>query len=92
MYGRLLGRQKTSLRLANPKNSAHIACHDNEWAVTRQADLAARLGKLSGHVSKYKKRMPQQEVIQERSKGVLEFCLSGFREYFADRIAEERLS
>lgn len=60
MYGRLLGRRKTSLRLANPKNSAHIACHDNEWAVTRQADLAARLGKLSGHVSKYKKRMLQR--------------------------------
>ena len=45
---------------ANPKNPAYIAYHDNEWAVTWQADLAARLGKLSGHVSKYKKRLLQR--------------------------------
>ena len=60
MYGRLLGRRKTSLCLADPKNSACIAYHDNEWAVTWQADLAARLGKLSGHVSKYKNRLLQR--------------------------------
>ncbi len=58
--------------------------------VTRQSDLAARLQKPSGHVSRYKKRMLQQGVIQERSRGVLEFCLPGFKEYFTDRIAEER--
>lgn len=58
--------------------------------VTRQADLVVRLGKPSGHVSRYKKRMLQQGVIQERSRGVLEFCLPGFKEYFANRIAEER--
>ncbi len=57
---------------------------------TRQADLSSRLGKPSGHVSKYKKRMLQQGVIQERSKGLLEFCLPGFKEYFIERIAEER--
>ncbi len=56
---------------------------------TRQADLVGRLGKPSGHVSRYKKRMLQQGVIQERSRGVLEFCLPGFKEYFMDRIAEE---
>ncbi len=58
--------------------------------MTRQSDLAARLGKSSGHVSRYKKRMLQQGVIQERSKGLLEFCLPGFREYFMERIAGER--
>lgn len=57
---------------------------------TRQADLAGRLNRPSGHVSKYKKRMLQQGVIQERSRGLLEFCLPGFREYFTERIAEER--
>ncbi len=57
---------------------------------TRQADLSDRLGKPSGHVSRYKKRMLQQGVIQERSRGVLEFCLPGFREYFIERIEEER--
>ena len=48
---------------------------------TLQADLASRLGKKSGHVSKYKKRLLEQGIIQERVKGRLEFCLPGFREY-----------
>ena len=59
-------------------------------ATTRQADLTVRLGKPSGHVSRYKKRMLQKGVIQERPKGLLEFCLPGFRDYFMERIAEER--
>ena len=58
--------------------------------VTKQTDLAGRLNKKSGHVSKYKKRLLQHGVIQERSRGLLEFCLPGFREYFLERIAEER--
>lgn len=58
--------------------------------VTKQADLADRLNKKSSHVSRYKKRLLQHGVIQERSKGLLEFCLPGFREYFLERIAEER--
>ena len=58
--------------------------------VTKQADLADRLNKKSSHVSRYKKRLLQHGVIQERSRGVLEFCLPGFREYFLERIAEER--
>ena len=57
---------------------------------TRQMDLLGRLDKPSGHVSKYKKRLLQQGVIQERSKGILEFCLPGFKGYFMERIAEER--
>ncbi len=59
-------------------------------AVTRQIDMTSRLGKPSGHVSRYKKRMLEQGIIQERSKGYLEFCLPGFKEYFMERIAEER--
>lgn len=58
--------------------------------ITRQADLAGRLNKPSGHVSRYKKRLMQQGIIQERSRGLLEFCLPGFKEYFQERIAEER--
>ena len=46
-----------------------------------QADMAGRLSKKSGHVSKYKKRLLQQGVIQERATGRLEFCLPGFKEY-----------
>lgn len=48
---------------------------------TLQSDLGRRLGKKSGHVSKYKKRLLQQGVIQERVKGHLEFCLPGFKDY-----------
>ena len=57
---------------------------------TRQADLPGRLDKPSGRVSKYKKRMLQQGVIQERPRGLPELCLPGFKEYFMERIAEER--
>ncbi len=57
---------------------------------TRQSELAGRLGKPSGHVSRYKKRLLQQGVIQERNRGVLEFCLPGFKDYLLERIAEER--
>lgn len=55
--------------------------------VSRQADIARRLGKQSGHVSKYKKRLLLQGIIQERAKGQLEFCLPGFREYLQDQRA-----
>ena len=58
--------------------------------VTRQADLPGRLNKASGHASRYKKRLLQQGIIQERSKGLLEFCLPGFKEHLLERIAEER--
>lgn len=56
---------------------------------TRQADIGKRLGRPSGHVSRYKKRMLQHGIIQERSKGVLEFCLPGFKEYFTEKRSEE---
>lgn len=55
---------------------------------TRQAELSKRLGKSTGHVSRYKKRMLKQGIICERSKGQLEFCLPGFREFFLAREAE----
>lgn len=61
-----------------------------DTGATRQIDLSARLDKPSGHVSRYKRRLLQQGVIQERSRGLLEFCLPGFKEYFEERIAEER--
>ncbi len=35
-------------------------------------------------------RTIQQGIIQERSRGLLEFCLPGFKEYLLERLAEER--
>lgn len=52
-------------------------------SVTLQSTLASRLGKTSAHVSRYKKRLLQEGVIQEKSRGVIEFCLPGFRNYAA---------
>lgn len=37
----------------------------------------------SNYVSNYKKRLLKHGVIEERPKGVLRFCLPGFREYLA---------
>ena len=71
-------------------DKAFLAAMAENSRPVRQAELASKLGKASGHVSRYKKRMLQQGVIQERSRGVLEFCLPGFREYFSERIADER--
>lgn len=56
---------------------------------TRQSDLAERLGKTSGHISRYKKRLLKQGIIQEIAKGRLSICLPGFREYLKERLQEE---
>ncbi len=71
-------------------DKSFLAAMAQDSGVTRQSELAARLKKPSGHVSRYKKRMLQQGIIQERSRGLLEFCLPGFKEYFLERLAEER--
>jgi hypothetical protein len=52
---------------------------------TRQSDMAGRLDRPSGHVSKYKKRLLQAGVIDERARGQLEFCLPGFKEYLVSQ-------
>ncbi len=71
-------------------DKSFLAAMAQDGGVTRQSELAARLEKPSGHVSRYKKRMLQQGIIRERSRGLLEFCLPGFKEYFLERFAEER--
>lgn len=71
-------------------DKSFLAAMAEDAVATRQSELVARLKKSSGHVSRYKKRMLQQGIIQERSRGLLEFCLPGFKEYFLERLAEER--
>ena len=48
---------------------------------TLRADLAERLGKGSGHVSTYKRRLLDAGVIEELRPGVFAFALPGFRDY-----------
>ena len=64
-----------------PADIAFLKAMLEDDGATVQSVMGRRLGKKSGHVSKYKKRLLQQGVIQERMKGRLEFCLPGFREY-----------
>ncbi len=71
-------------------DKSFLAAMAKDPGPTRQSELAARLDKPTGHVSRYKKRMLQQGIIREKARGVLEFCLPGFKEYLLGRIAEER--
>ena len=48
---------------------------------SRQADVAKRLRKSSGHVSSYKKRLMDAGVIESPMRGVLRFSLPCFRKY-----------
>jgi DNA-binding Lrp family transcriptional regulator len=53
---------------------------------TAQADLPARLGKSSSHVSNYKRRLLEQGVIEGPRRGVLTFALPGFRAYLEEEL------
>ena len=47
--------------------------------------MGKRLGKPSGHISTYKKRLVQSGVIGETLDGDFYFALPGFKEYVERR-------
>lgn len=51
---------------------------------SRIADVAKRLGKSSGHISTYKRRLLKSGVVEEGLRGELRFCLPGFKEYLSE--------
>ncbi len=53
---------------------------------TERQDLAKRLGKKSGWISTYKKRLLSAGVIDEPEPGIFVFALSGFRNYLESKI------
>ncbi len=53
---------------------------------TARADVAKRLGKKSGFVSTYKKRLLAAGVIEEPQSGQFVFALPGFRDYLTRRL------
>ena len=55
------------------------------------AEIARRMGKSSGYVNSYRRRMLELGVIDERRRGVVGFDLPGFAEYLAERASEEGL-
>ena len=55
------------------------------------ADIARRMGKSSGYVNSYRRRMLELGVIGERRRRVVGFDLPGFAEYLAERAEEDGL-
>lgn len=64
---------------------AFLAAMARDEKLTSRADLMERLGKPSGHISTYKKRLVQSGVISETLDGDFYFALPGFKEYVAHR-------
>lgn len=64
---------------------AFLAAMTLDAEVTSRTDLMKRLGKPSGHISTYKKRLIQSGVIGETLEGGFHFALPGFREYLVRR-------
>ena len=60
---------------------AFIAAMAQDEERTLRADLTKRLGKSSGYVSTYKRRLLDAGVIEEPRPGVFTFALPGFRSY-----------
>lgn len=53
------------------------------------SDISDRLGKPSGHVSTYKKRMLEAGVIEEGLRKGIRFSLPGFRDYLSEMLSTE---
>lgn len=54
--------------------------------LTHRSDLTQRLGKSSGYISTYKKRLLEAGVIEEPEPGVFRFALPGFRDYLLQKV------
>ena len=52
-------------------------------------DIAARLGKSSGYVNTYRRRLLRQGVIGERRRGEVGFDLPMFRDFLLEKQAEK---
>lgn len=64
---------------------AFLAAMAQDGKTSRRIDLMERLGKPSGHISTYKKRLVQSGVIGETLDGDFYFALPGFKEYVERR-------
>ena len=56
---------------------------------TTRADLMARLGKPSSHISAYKKRLLDGGLIEEPRRSVFVFALPKLREYILENYSNE---
>ena len=65
---------------------AFLAAMAQDEKTSRRIDLMERLGKPSGHISTYKKRLVQSGVIGETLDGDFYFALPGFKEYVKRRM------
>lgn len=69
----------------SPADVRFLKAMAQDEGMTRQADLKDRLGKTSGHISTYKKRLLEAGTIEEPFRGMLAFALPGLRDYLINR-------
>lgn len=55
---------------------------------SRMGDIQKRMGKSSGYVAQYRRRLLEEGVIGERGRGVVDFELPGWREFAREKQAE----
>lgn len=65
----------------SPADKAFLAAMLEDESESTRADLMARLGKPSAHISTYKRRLTQSGIIDETFRKTFRFALPGFREY-----------
>lgn len=72
-----------------------LQAHDGESAPTTPSSAstarsgAGRLRKPSGHVGTYRERLLRADVIGEPDRNVIDFELSGFRDFLWERLGTE---
>lgn len=56
---------------------------------SRVSDIARRMGVSNGYASQYRRRLLEDGVIGERGRGLVGFDLPAFREFLAEKVAED---
>ncbi len=65
----------------SPADRAFLRSMLQDESETSRTDLMVRLGKPSGHITTYKRRLIQAGVIDETLRGTFRFSLPGFKKY-----------
>ena len=79
---------EVTYRELSPGDRAFLRAMMRDGQESQLADIAHRLGKSSGYVAQYKRRLLEQGVIEELARGVVAFALPGWRKFMERRPAE----
>lgn len=83
---RILG---VTFRALSPRERDFLAAMAQDKEPVRQATIAKRMGVTGGYVSEYKRRLLEQGVIEEVSRGEVAFALPGLRDYVLREMGDE---